>query len=145
MAEIPPHHHSVLLNSRLSPSRATYTGIALPHCALAVAQTWNSPFPAASAGSHSREMRIAEIPVPSYLIIPGCHAGRHNPLLFTFTGNNVIHCRSVFARNGVLPPLPMIDKGENKIRCMRVLFNCQVFRLFLPEIIIAEMDCFSEC
>ena len=92
-------------NSCPSPSRVTYTGIALPHYVLAVAQSWNSPFQAASAGSHSREMHIAEIPVPSYLIIPGCHTGRHNPLLFTFTGNNVIHCRSVFARNGILPPL----------------------------------------
>ena len=108
MAEIPPHQHSVVLNSRLSPSRVTYTGIALPHCVLAVAQSWNSPFSAASASSHSQEMRIAEIPVLSYLITSGCHTGRHNPLLFTFTGNNVIHCRFVFARNGVLPPLPII-------------------------------------
>ena len=47
---------------------------------------------------------FAEIPVPFYLITPGCHTSRHNPLLHTFTGNNVIHCRYVFARNGILPP-----------------------------------------
>ena len=47
---------------------------------------------------------FAEIPVPFYLITSGCHASRHNPLLHTFTGNNVIHCRHIFARNGILPP-----------------------------------------
>ena len=48
---------------------------------------------------------FAEIPVPFYLITSGCHTSRHNPLLHTFTGNNVIHCRHIFARNGILPPL----------------------------------------
>lgn len=43
-----------------------------------------------SAGSHSRKMLFAEIPVPFCLITSGCHASRHNPLLHTFTGNNEI-------------------------------------------------------
>lgn len=48
---------------------------------------------------------FAEIPALFYLIISNSHASRHNPLLHTFTGNNVIHCRYIFARNGILPPL----------------------------------------
>lgn len=48
---------------------------------------------------------FAEIPALFYLITSDCHASRHNPLLHTFTGNNVIHCRYIFARNGILPPL----------------------------------------
>jgi hypothetical protein len=34
-------------------------------------------------------MLFAEIPVLFYLITSDCHANRHNPLLHTFTGNNV--------------------------------------------------------
>ena len=76
----------------------------IPHCASIM------PNQTESTGSHSRKMLFAEIPVLFYLIISDCHASRHNPLLlktcvFTFTGNNVIHCRYIFARNGILPPL----------------------------------------
>lgn len=35
------------------------------------------------------------------------------------------------------------DKGENKIRCMRVLLNCSGF--LKPAIIITEKGLFSEC
>ena len=82
----------------LSPNRVTYTGTAIPHCASAM------PNQTEFTGSHSRKMLLAEIPAPFYLITSGCHASRHNPLLHTFTGNNVIHCRHIFARNGILPP-----------------------------------------
>ena len=34
-----------------------------------------------------------------------CQTSRQNPLLHTFTGNNASHCRYIFARNGILPPL----------------------------------------
>ncbi len=101
-----------------------------------------------STGIHSRKMLFAEIPALFYLIISDCHASRHNPLLHTFTGNNVIHCRYIFARNGILPPLYRHasvngQKGENKIRCMRVLLNC--FGFFKPATIITEKGRFSEC
>ena len=83
----------------LSPNRVTYTGTApIPRCVSAM------PNQTESTGSHSRKMLFAEIPVLFYLITSDCHVSRHNPLLHTFTGNNVIHCRHIFARNGILPP-----------------------------------------
>lgn len=56
----------------------------IPHCASIM------PNQTKSAGSHSRKMLFAEIPVPFYLITSDCHASRHNPLLRTFTGNNEV-------------------------------------------------------
>ena len=97
---------SKLIHSRFSPNRVTYTGTAIPRCALVIAQSWNIPSLTASAGSHSRKMLSAEIPALFYLITSGCCTSRHNPLLHTFTGSNVIHCRYLFARNGIMPPLP---------------------------------------
>ena len=68
-------------NSRFSPNRVTYTGTAsIPHCVPVM------PIQTESAGSHSRKMRFAEIPVLFYLITPGCHSGEQEPLLETFTG-----------------------------------------------------------
>lgn len=52
----------------------------IPHCVSIM------PNQTKSTGSHSRKMLFAEIPVLFYLIISGCHSGRHKPLLRTFTG-----------------------------------------------------------
>lgn len=112
------------LNSRLSPNRVTYTGTAIPHC------TSIMPIQTESTGSHSRKMRFAEIPALFYLIISGCHSSRHNPLLFTFTGNNTFHCRHVFARNGILPLLSNQHKTEANIKsvvCVSYLIHFIAF------------------
>lgn len=108
-------------------------------------------------------MRFAEIPVLFYLIISGCHSGRHKPLLRTFTGTTLttITANSLIANlqsnlqrgtssheMGFCHPiylLKLTDKGENKIRCMRVLFSYQFSWLCKPAIIITEKEQFSEC
>ncbi len=57
-----------------------------------------------------------------YLINSRGKSGRHNPLLLSFTGNN-ISCRIFVARNGVLPPL--ITKRRNRESRKFLLFNYQ--------------------
>ena len=114
------------------------------------------PIQTESTGSHSRKMRFAEIPALFYLIISGCQSGRHKPLLRTFTGtiqdhqNRKINLRGNLYRGtsshemGFCHPYPyakhITDKGENKIRCMRVLFNFSMFMasLLKPEQSIIE-------
>jgi len=92
------------------------------------------PIQTESAGSHSQKMRFAKIPALFYLIISGCHSGRHNPLLFAFTGNNISIAGTSSHEMGFWHPYPKLkyitNKGENKIRCMRVLFNFQCSQLF---------------
>ena len=61
--------------SRQSPNWVTYTGTADPSL------RFHHAHPDETAGSHSRKMLLAEIPVLFYLIISDCHASRHNPLL----------------------------------------------------------------
>lgn len=101
------------------------------------------PIQTESTGSHSRKMRFAEIPVLFYLIISGCQSGRHKPLLRTFTGTIQDHQNHKIILQGNLyrgasshemgschlcPSSKRItDIGENKIRCMRVLFNFSMF------------------
>lgn len=84
------------------PEPGNIHGIALPHCASVMP---NQP---ESTGSHSRKMHYAEIPVLFYLIIPNRHAGRHKPLLRTFTGTmqNCLHRGASSHEMGFCHPLP---------------------------------------
>ncbi len=155
----PPHHSSVSSENirfcksfslSFLPEPGNIHWGSSPHCALVIAQSWISPSLTASAGSHSRKMLSAEIPALFYLITSGCYTGRHNPLLHTFTSNNVIHCRYLSARNGVLPPL---SKNTKTLRIKAKIKSgvCVSYEIvsfsgfFKPVIILSDEGAFSEC
>ncbi len=142
---IPVHSHG-------SPNRVTYTGEAPPRCALVIAQSWIAPSLTASAGSHSRKMlslrsrrcfislSLAAKPVGT-ILCSALNLVLLREAAFAASGNCFQQLEVLFAlpsratmfsiagmsshEMGFCHPCPSpTDRGENKIRCMRVLFIC---------------------
>lgn len=147
-----------------SPSRVTYTGIALPHCTLVIAQSWIllHPWP------HPQVATPGKCVSPKFRccfisLSPAAASGRHKPLLRTFTG--IVpdqHCRQKYTIRELIrtkelrrtkwvsatpirePKFLWIKAKIKSDVCVSYSFF-SIHGFFKPVTMITDPDYFSEC